>query len=274
MFPKCPDQENWGLSPVSGDWRDLYRVLNDCDNRGPSKEQEELPASDGRYVPSWIWLSNSNATTTDPARSTISSDEVNEDMRVEWAQCVARAVRWEEEVDLLQEEMRRVVHFLDWKSKDWLSRVDARAGVATKELSSGLSAYARKQASIYNKLAIRFCQRWRSQFPSLSLPHAWATGFLVAKKAPLEDPDAKKPKVTTLACTEALVTTAVTAPPTTTTVVASPITTTTITTHNTPTVIVTPPVSTNSESNSYDSSDNDSDESSSEFEASESELSD
>jgi hypothetical protein len=27
--------------------------------------------------------------------------KVNEDMRVEWAQCMARAARWEEEVDPL-----------------------------------------------------------------------------------------------------------------------------------------------------------------------------
>ena len=113
----------------SGNWQDLYRTLDDRDNRGPGKEPEEVSASDGRYVPSWIWLSNSNAAAGDPTQSTISPDEVNEDMRVEWAQCVARADRWEEEVVLLQEEMRRIVHFLEWKSKDWISRADVRANV-------------------------------------------------------------------------------------------------------------------------------------------------
>jgi hypothetical protein len=144
-------------------------VLDDRDNRGPGKEAEEASASDGQYIPSWIWLSNSNA---------ISPDEVNEDMRVEWAQCVARADRWGEEVTLLQEEIRRVVHFLEWKSKDWLSRVNVRTDVVTSEVSSGISAYARKQASIFRNLAIRFCQRWRSTLISLSLPHDWATEFL------------------------------------------------------------------------------------------------
>ena len=275
----------------SGDWQDLYRALDDCDNRGPSKEPEELPVSDGQYVPSWIWLSNSSATTADPTRSTVSPDEVNEDMRVEWAQCVARAVRWEEEVDLLQEEMRRVVQFLEWKSTDWLSRADARTGVVTKEVSLGISAYARKQVSIYSKLATRFCQRWRSQLLSLSLPYAWATDFLEAKKAPLNNPDAKNPrrkpkcpgsnlpKVTAPARAEASVTTTVIAPPIKTTIVAPPTTTATITTRSTSTAIVTPPVpttavtlpiSTDPETNSLNSSD-DSDESSSEFEESESE---
>jgi len=178
----------------SGSWQDLYPVLDDRDNRGPGKEPEEVSASNGLYAPSWIWLSNPNATAGDPAKSTISPDEVNEDMRVEWAQCVARADRWEEEVILLQEEMRRVVHFLRWKSKDWVSKAEARAGVVAPVVLSGLSAYARKQASVFHDLAIRFCQRWRSNLISLSLSlsHTWATEFLKTQGAPLDNLDFKK----------------------------------------------------------------------------------
>ena len=178
----------------SGSWQDLFHVLDDRDNRGPGKEPEELSASDGRYTPSWIWLSNSNTTAGGPTQSTISPDEVNEDMRVEWAQCAARADRWEEEVILLQEEMRRVVHFMEWKSKDWASRAGARVGAATPEVYSGLSAYARKQASIYRNLAIQFCQRWRSTLVSLSLPDTWATEFLGTQGVPLSNPDFKERK--------------------------------------------------------------------------------
>ena len=175
----------------SGSWQDLYRTLDNCDNRGPGKEPEEAVTSDGRYVPSWIWLSNPNAAAGEPAQSAISPDEVNEDMRVEWAQCVARADRWEEEVILLQEEMRRVVHFLEWKSTDWVAKVDARAGAVTPELRLGLSAYAHKQASIFHNLAIQFCQRWHSVLVSLSLSHAWATDFLAIQGASLVNADSK-----------------------------------------------------------------------------------
>ena len=110
-------------------------------------------------------------------------------MRVEWAQCVARADRWEEEVILLQEEMRRVVCFLEWKSKDWVSKAGVRASVVTPEIRSGLSAYAHKQGSIFRNLAIRFCQRWDSTLVSLSLPHAWATEFLETQRTSFTDPD-------------------------------------------------------------------------------------
>ena len=76
----------------SGEWQSLYLPLTEADNRGPAKEPEEISGSDGQYTPSWIWRSNP---------TTVSPDEVNEDMHVEWAQCMAHADRWEEEVTLL-----------------------------------------------------------------------------------------------------------------------------------------------------------------------------
>lgn len=178
----------------SGSWQDLYRPLDDCDNRGPWKEPDEISASDGQFVPSWIWLSNPGMTAGDPQHTAVSQDEVNDDMRVEWAQCIARADRWEEEVTLLQEEMRRVVQFMEWKSNDWAGKVDARVGDVTLEVSLGLSAYARKQASIFRHLAVQFCQRWRLKLISLSLPDLWATEFLTVRGIPLDVPDPKKQK--------------------------------------------------------------------------------
>jgi len=168
-----------------GEWKNLYPPLTDNDNRGPGKELEEGLGSDGQYTLSWIWRSGT---------TTISPDEVNEDMRMEWAQCAARADRWEEEVTLLQEEMRRTVQFLEWKSGDWLEKVDARAGTTTPVVRSGLSAYANKQHAVFHNLAVQFCQRWRSTLVTHSLPHAWATKFLDTHKQPLDNPDFKKQK--------------------------------------------------------------------------------
>ena len=167
-----------------GDWQSLYLPLAEVDNRGPGKEPEEEKGSEGQYTPSWIWRSNTTA---------VSPDEVNDDMRVEWAQCVARADRWGEEVILLQEEMRRVVQFLEWRSRDWFTKTNLRTGTMPA-VRAGLSAYAHKQGSVFHNLAIRFSQRWRSALISLSLPHAWATEFLEAHKEPLDNPDFKKRK--------------------------------------------------------------------------------
>ena len=167
-----------------GKWQDIYLPLTEDDNRGPGKEPQEISGSDGQYTLSWIWRSSTTA---------VSPDEVNDDMRVEWAQCMARADRWEEEVVLLQEEMRRVAQFLEWRAGDWFAKADLRTGAAAV-VRVGLSAYANKQGSIFHNLAVRFSQRWRSALISLSLPHAWATEFLNTHKESLDNPDAKKPK--------------------------------------------------------------------------------
>ena len=168
-----------------GNWSDLYLPLTDDENRGPGKEPEEVVGSDGRYAPSWIWRSVTTA---------ISPDEVNEDMRVEWAQCMARADRWEEEVTLLQEEMRRVVHFLEWRSDNWLAQVNSRVDTVAPVVQAGLAAYANKQGAVFRNLAVRFCQHWLSALTSLSLPHAWAADFLQMRNMPLSDPGSKKRK--------------------------------------------------------------------------------
>jgi hypothetical protein len=168
-----------------GEWTKLYLPLTDNDNRGPMKELVEIASSDGRYTPSWIWCSGT---------TTVSREEVNEDMRAEWAQCMARAERWEEEVTLLQEEMRRVVQFLQWRSDEWFTKVDVRLDAVASAVHSGLSAYANKQASIFHNLAVRFCQCWRSVLITLSLPHNWATEFLETHEKPLSNPDFEKRK--------------------------------------------------------------------------------
>ena len=112
--------------------------------------------TDGQYSPSWIWHSSTTA---------VSPDEVNEDMRVEWAQCVARVDHWEEEVIILQEEMRQVLQFLEWRSTNWFAKLDSRTGSVTPVVLTGLSAYVKKQGSVFHNLAIWFSQHWHSVLP-------------------------------------------------------------------------------------------------------------
>lgn len=165
----------------SGDWRENFLELRGCDNRGPGKEIEEEGPGDGSYVPSWIWLANpqirdlSSATNVDEDAA---DEDVNDVMRVEWATSFARMERWGEEVELLQEEMRRVVTFLEWRSLDWSTRGGARSSSVTPDIQSGLDAYARKQTAVYRNLALSFAILWRPVLISHNLDHSWATAFL------------------------------------------------------------------------------------------------
>jgi len=175
---------------LSGNWQETYLELKDCDNRGPGKEAEERGVGDGSYTPSWIWLSNPRA--RDPSGATdadegATDEEINETVRVEWATSFARMERWAEEIELLQEEMRRVVAFLEWKSADWLTKREARSALVSPDIQSGLDAYARKQAGVYRDLAVSFSMLWLPTLVSYNLSHSWATACLQRYGIPFAD---------------------------------------------------------------------------------------
>ncbi|KAJ7885134.1 hypothetical protein B0H14DRAFT_3082330 [Mycena olivaceomarginata] len=67
---------------------------------------------DEERTASWIWMSQLSA---EEEEETGMADA----LRVEWAKTRAKAWRWTEEVDLVEEEMRRVVAFLEWKAERW-----------------------------------------------------------------------------------------------------------------------------------------------------------
>lgn len=160
------------LDPT-GDWRAEYRELRDEDNRGPLKEIEESGTGDGRYTPSWIWVSPSAMEL--PGEGTVAEQrEVNETARHEWMTCRARADRWMEEEELLLEEMRRVITYLLWKSRDWLEKVGTRAGSRTPDVQCGVDAYARKQANIYHELAVSFGSQWQPYLDAWGFDSKWA----------------------------------------------------------------------------------------------------
>ena len=164
-----------------GDWRETYLELKDSDNRGPGKESNEDGPGDGSYFCSWIWLSNPralDATDVGVGEEGASEEDVNELLHVEWTTSFARLERWAEEVELLQEEMQQVVMFLEWKSRDWLMKADARQETSTLDIQSGLNAYARKQAAVYHDLVISFVTSWWPTLVSYRLQHSWATDYM------------------------------------------------------------------------------------------------
>ncbi|KAJ7813038.1 hypothetical protein B0H14DRAFT_3090425 [Mycena olivaceomarginata] len=113
------------------------------------KKQEERPAS-------WIWLSQ----LTDEEGS---EGGMVEALRLEWAKSPARAWRWTEEVDLLEQEMDQVLRFLRWKEAWWTNLQDQRPLVVEDPiLSEGFAAYAQRQSEIQRHLRLRFEGNWRN----------------------------------------------------------------------------------------------------------------
>ncbi|EIN12129.1 hypothetical protein PUNSTDRAFT_61430, partial [Punctularia strigosozonata HHB-11173 SS5] len=149
------------LDPT-GNWRTYLLELNDADVSGPGQDEddeiEQRVRLQQKYAKSWIW------TTPVPnglplSSSDISDLELNEQIRTEWAKTDARAARWAEEVVLLQEEMRRTLHWFEWQAS-WWKMQPARRGDAPPHLRAGLHAYAHKQAAILRKQARNFAGQW------------------------------------------------------------------------------------------------------------------
>ena len=80
----------------------------------------------------------------------------NPALHVQWAKSRARARGWTKEVQLLKEEMRRVLVTLEWKAAWWADQKEAEDQEVSVELREGLWAYAVDHALLYHSLASKF----------------------------------------------------------------------------------------------------------------------
>ncbi|KAG6836139.1 hypothetical protein H0H93_011016 [Arthromyces matolae] len=133
------------------DWESTIRILRDEDCR---KLTEGLVGdSESRRTISWIWLQF-------PSAAEQAEDPRLNDGKIEWARARARSMRWSEEVELLQEEMRRIRQFLSWESDLWISRTTT-ASNEDPTVVEGMNAYAQSQGHLRRKLVERFEDMWR-----------------------------------------------------------------------------------------------------------------
>ncbi|KAJ7174245.1 hypothetical protein B0H12DRAFT_1246897 [Mycena haematopus] len=102
---------------------------------------------------SWIWVTQGEA--YDPAGGVA----MNEAVRIEWAKTRAHCHRWREEVDLLEEEMARVLRYLSWRAGWWTEQQGRRPDIDDVQLE-GETAYALRQGGIQMRLARRFAGEW------------------------------------------------------------------------------------------------------------------
>lgn len=80
-------------------------------------------------------------------------------LRVEWCKARARAHRWEEEVQLLQEEMCCIVAFLDWQA-GWWDMQGPRRAFNSLQAGEGALAYAQRQANLRRQMVIHIKSVW------------------------------------------------------------------------------------------------------------------
>ncbi|TFK59627.1 hypothetical protein BDN72DRAFT_780475, partial [Pluteus cervinus] len=132
-------------------WEKDFPVLKDADVKPLYVE----PDAKGHRKVSWIWK------TVEAGEDATSSLTVFPDLRVEWSKSHARAKRWQEEVLLLQEEMRRVLMFLENEGQTWKSRAEFSKQEVDELTKEGLSAYAHPQSKLRQELKTHFEEMWK-----------------------------------------------------------------------------------------------------------------
>ncbi|KAF8444074.1 hypothetical protein L210DRAFT_3611327 [Boletus edulis BED1] len=154
------------LAPLlkeNGVWSSVLRPLNRQDIRAMSDLL--WGETEGTRKLSWIWCAGGAADGEDEA--------ILEDMRIEWCKARARAQRWSEEVELLLEEMRRTLVFLQWDAARWEERGKSITS-ADKVIAAGHHAYAHRQANIRYSLAERCHLSWSPTMElAKKMDHEW-----------------------------------------------------------------------------------------------------
>ncbi|KAJ6584537.1 hypothetical protein B0H19DRAFT_1058944 [Mycena capillaripes] len=85
--------------------------------------------------------------------------DLHDSVSVKWARAKARKTHWVEEAMILEDEMRRTLHYLEWQAAWWEERLDSRPG-ASPEVRAGVRTYALKQAAPHRHLAVHFKAEW------------------------------------------------------------------------------------------------------------------
>ena len=149
-----------------GCWRNTLLELKNEDIRGPGREESEKSGS--RFVQSWIW-------TTAPQTSISSRDpDLDAALRVEWCKAQERVKHYEEEVELVVEEMRRTLVTFEFNAGEWEQRATSPSLSALEStIATGAAAYAYKQADIQRQLVKIFVNDWHDILKKQPLATPW-----------------------------------------------------------------------------------------------------
>lgn len=150
-----------------GKWKDSLLELRKGDIRGPGPEEGE---SASRFVQSWIW------TTASRLSSSAEDPDLQAALRAEWCKTQERAKRYEEEIELVMEEMRQTLVTFEWNALEWESFATSPPigdSAIDNTTVAGIAAYARKQADVQRKMAKIFLNHWYPLLEQPSLKPNW-----------------------------------------------------------------------------------------------------
>ena len=138
------------LKPITAG---LHTSLFDTEALQEARERELQRHAHPRQVRSWIWDMDAPPGAPGPgmgpSTSTVSNrgQATTAEWMVVWCNAKAKAERWEEELKLVPEEMRRCIAYWQWEVRRWIDIQDGRDSTPSS-IKAGIKAYAHRQAKI------------------------------------------------------------------------------------------------------------------------------
>ncbi|KAF8233705.1 hypothetical protein L208DRAFT_1014137, partial [Tricholoma matsutake] len=122
-------------------WQTRFLPLTDANKCKLTKVEPGM--SEGKRKLSWIWKTTN----------------LRDLLCMEWCKSRVQAMQFREEVELLTEEMLRVLQFLTWQEQWWKTKGQLDMGGPAMN-SGGLHAYAERQAALRCSLREHFAGMW------------------------------------------------------------------------------------------------------------------
>ncbi|KAF9022411.1 hypothetical protein BDZ89DRAFT_1196078 [Hymenopellis radicata] len=135
------------------------RVTGDSVSARLKKTKRRDVPGETRAVMSWIWTAEGGPDANEDGY-------LHECVRIEWAKALARKTRWTEEVEILKEEMRRVLRSLRFEEQRWMFRAEKDYHGLRLEEIAGRKAYARRQARDRRRVRESFETLWGMTRPA------------------------------------------------------------------------------------------------------------
>ncbi|KAG2041298.1 hypothetical protein BDR03DRAFT_932218 [Suillus americanus] len=133
-------------------WLALKALATELQDDDIKPLMDPFATGEGRRQVSWIWMMDS----VDCGDEGDNDVDVVQGVHIEWCKSRVRALQWSEEVELLKEEMCRVLQFFAWQAAWWEEQGKWHVGECTAH-TEGLQAYAARQANVCHRLANHFC---------------------------------------------------------------------------------------------------------------------
>ncbi|KAJ8087597.1 hypothetical protein PM082_006430 [Marasmius tenuissimus] len=145
------------LKATSGDDKSDFPPLQDTDLSRPGAEGKDATLGDSSTEVGWVW--SNEVFSQESLRTEAQQKKIAEELqRVPWFRAKADAQRWIEEVEILEEEFRRMIAGCNKMGEVW-----QRAAEGTEGRGSGHIAYAHQKSDMFRRMSDKAREVFQSE---------------------------------------------------------------------------------------------------------------